>query len=102
MKRSHIAIIAISGTLIAFASLNVGRYSKSVEAKPFRPVCWLDDSREFPNFTPAYWIEREGIKHMPYEQIRLKCRGEIAGHMMDWDADQFWIKRVGVNKVTTR
>jgi hypothetical protein len=65
-------------------------------------VCWQIDETDLPGYTPASWLERQGIQHMVYEQLRLKCRGEIAGHMMDWDADQFWLKRFGANKVITR
>lgn len=101
MKRSTILSLIIL-TAMCSMSFYAGTSQTISAQKPFRPVCWQNDPAELPGFTPAEWIERHGIKNMVYEQLRLKCRGEIAGHMMDWDADQFWLKRVGANKVTTR
>lgn len=101
MKRSTILAIFLC-LITGFIAFKIGKTLKLSETKPFRALCWQNDQSELQGFTPAYWVEREGIRHMIYEPVRLKCRGEIAGYMMDWDADQFWLKRTGINKVTTR
>lgn len=102
MTRSQYGLIAIAIGIYGVTAHYTGVYRTAMATKPYRSVCFLDDSKELPNFTPAYWVEREGMKFMEYERMNLKCRGDVGGFMAEWESDQFWLRRVGAKKVTTR
>lgn len=102
MTRSQYGLIAIGIGIYGVTAHYTGVYRNINAIKPYRSVCFLDDSKDLPNFTPAYWIERDGMKQMDYERVTLKCRGDVGGFMADWESDQFWLRRSGEKKVTTR
>lgn len=102
MTRSQIGLLVIGMLVLALSSYHAGKYTNLTATKPYRSVCFQDDSKELHHFTPAFWVEKDGMKHMEYERMNLRCRGDVGGFMMDWEADQFWLRRTGAKKVTTR
>lgn len=102
MTRSQYGLIVIAIGIYGVTAYYTGSYQTVVSTKPYRSVCFQDDPKELPNFTPAYWLEREGMKHMEYERVTLRCRGDVGGFIAEWDSDQFWLRRSGEKKVTTR
>lgn len=102
MKTPHIAgAFALSLVTLAIGVF-AGNTLRDHRLTPTEVLCEQTEDSSYDGYTPSHVFEARGIRDMVHKTGEtLKCRGVVAGQLLQWPADQIWIARVTQTRVAT-